>query len=384
MSKTEYTYLDYAASAPLRQEALIAMQDYQSKPYSHANPNSLHSQGRAAATTLRSARADIARCLGKGIRPQEVIFTGGGTESNNLAVLGIAEGVRDKDRHKTKVILSAIEHDSVLDLVGTLRDRGFEVVVIRPNKHGLVEPSRLEELLDDTVALVSIMYANNETGVIQPISQLAKLTKKYNAYFHTDAVQAFGRIRLDISDVDALSIAAHKIGGPVGTGALMIRRLVPYRPIVFGGGQELGRRPGTQDVVGCVGFAAAAKKVLSEIDTVRPQVEAMATHTYKRLCANSNIVAVSDDSAEGDLPGMVSIMVKGIDSEILLLKLDEAGYEVSSGSACASDSLDPSHVLSAMNIPSDLAFGQLRISFDERVTLDELDGFCDCLLDIVK
>ena len=243
MQTRKTVYLDHAASSPLRQQARDALLAYEEAPYAGANPNSLHTMGRQAARALDGARAELARCLGGRIRPADVTFTSGGTESNNLAVLGMAEGARSRDRRRTCVVLSAIEHDSILDLVPMLHDRGFEVRLAKCDRSGVVTPELLGEALDASCALVSVMSANNETGVVQPVGQLARAAHAAGALFHTDAVQAFGRIPLDLADVDAVSVAAHKIGGPVGIGALAVRGRVPLRPMMLGGGQELGDAP---------------------------------------------------------------------------------------------------------------------------------------------
>ncbi len=383
MSQSQYVYLDYAASAPMRSCALEAQLEYHKLGCSMANANSLHTPGREAAQLLTAARRDMAQAFGYRVRPQEVIFTGGGTEANNLAVFGIAEGVRAKDRTRSTVIMSAIEHDSVLDLAAPLKARGFTVKHVRPNKEGVVTPEALESMLDSTVCLVCVMAANNETGVIQPIDQLAQMTHKAGGYFFTDAIQAFGRVPLNLEHVDAVSVAAHKIGGPQGIGALMTRRQVPYAPQEFGGGQELSRRPGTQDVCACVSFAAAAKFVMRDLEATRQKVQKIADYAYEKLCAHPKVKPTTSATASGKLPGIVHIMVKGFDAQTVLLKLDDKGFGVSSGSACASASLDPSHVLSAMGISSDWSFGALRISFDERVSQEEIDAFIDAFYEVV-
>ena len=382
MSK-RYTYLDYAASAPLRPEARDAWLAYHEKPGSEANPNSLHSLGREAARELEVARRTIATSIGCGFRPGEVVFTSGGTESNNLAVLGMAEGARRKSSNKRKrVILSAIEHDSVLDVATLLRSRGFEVELVGPDRNGVIQPDELGE----NCALVSVMAANNETGVIQPTARLVEVAHAGGAVIHVDAVQAFGRIPLDAAKADAISVAAHKIGGPLGVGALAIRTRCPFEAQSLGGGQEGGKRPGTQDVAGAVAFAAACRVVMRDLTTVRPKVAAMANKAYSRLCAEGTGILPTTQAFVDDtrMPGMISVMVSGMESETLILKLDDLGFEVSAGSACSSDSLDPSHVLSAMGVPRDQALGALRISFDERVSEEDLDAFCDALLEIVR
>ena len=266
-----------------------------------------------------------------------------------------------------------------------LRSRGFEVVLAEPGRDGVVSAEEVERLADDATALVSVMAANNETGVVQPTAKVIEAAHSAGALAHVDAVQAFGRIDLDCSRADAISVAAHKIGGPLGVGALAMRTRCPFEAQALGGGQEMGRRPGTQDVAGAVAFAATAEQVCRELPSVRPQVEALANHVYERLCAaDTGIIPTTVAHVDQTrLPGMVSVMVPSMDSESLVLKLDDAGFEVSAGSACSSGSLDPSHVLSAMGIARDQALGSLRVSFDERVTPGELDAFCDALLAIV-
>ena len=378
-------YLDYAASAPMRPEALAAERAYEEAPYAGANPNSLHTMGRAAARALDGARRDVARALGGGFRPADVTFTSGGTESNNLAILGLAEGVRARSTRRGRVLLSAIEHDSVLDLAGPLRSRGFEVELVGVGRDGAVDPDALDALLDDTCALVSVMAANNETGVIQPVAELARRAHAHGALFHTDAVQGFCRVPLELAEVDAVSVAAHKIGGPVGVGALAVRGRAPLRPQVFGGGQEQGRRAGTQDVRGALAFAAAARACEATLADSRALVACRASALYERLCAEGTGILPTTSALVDDrrLPGIVSVMAPAVDSETLILALDQEGFEVSAASACSSGSLDASHVLLAMGIPRDQALGSLRVSFDERVGEDVLGRFADTLLRIV-
>lgn len=385
MQTRKTVYLDHAASSPLRQQTREALLAYEEASYAGANPNSLHTMGRQAARALDGARAELARCLGGRIRPADVVFTSGGTESNNLAVLGMAEGMRSRDRRRTCVVLSTIEHDSILDLVPMLHDRGFEVRLAKCDRSGVVTPELLGEVLDASCALVSVMSANNETGVVQPVGQLARTAHAAGALFHTDAVQAFGRIPLDLADVDAVSVAAHKIGGPVGIGALAVRGRVPLRPMMLGGGQELGRRPGTQDVSSALAFAAAATWCCANLEQNRVATAGLARGLYARLCAEGTGIQPTAGTKVGAdrLPGIVSVVVPSMDSETLILALDQQGFEVSAGSACSSGSLDPSHVLSAMGIPRNDALGSLRVSFDERCPREDLDAFADALLAIV-
>ena len=378
-------YLDYAASAPMRREALEAERTYDRAPYAGANPNSLHTLGRLAARALDGARRDLAAVLGGGFRPSDVTFTSGGTESNNLALIGIAEGARARSARRRRVVLSAIEHDSVLDLAGPLRARGFEVELVGVGRDGAVDPDAMDALLDDTCALVSVMAANNETGVIQPVAELARRAHACGALFHTDAVQGFCHVPLDLSEVDAVSVAAHKIGGPVGVGALTVRGRVPLRPQLVGGGQEAGRRAGTQDVRGALSFAAAARACDAVLAQTRALVARRANALYERVCAPGTGILPTTSTVvdDGRLPGIVSLMAPSVDSETLILSLDQAGFEVSAASACSSGSLDASHVLLAMGVPRDQALGSLRVSFDERVSEDVLDRFATTLVNIV-
>lgn len=387
MQARHLVYLDHAASSPLCEEARQAEQAYELEPFAGANPNSLHTLGRQAARALDSARRDLVRCLGGGFRPQDVLFTSGGTESNNLALLGLAEGARDADRLRTKVIVSAVEHDSVLDVVPVLRARGFEVVLARAERRGTIDVEAIEALMDRTTALVSVMSANNETGVVQPVGRIAQAAHACGAVMHTDAVQAFGRIPLQLDQVDAVSIAAHKIGGPVGIAALVCRQRVRLRPQSFGGGQELGRRAGTQDVRGALAFAAAARACCEHMDERAALVRGRAQALVDALCAPGTGIEPSISYDELDaasrLPGIVSILAHGVDSETLVLECDQAGFAVSAASACSSGSLDASHVLLAMGIPRDLALCSLRISFDERVDERDLADFANVLRGIV-
>ena len=377
-------YLDYAASAPLREEARDAEQAYERSAFAGANPNSLHSAGREAARALDGARRDLARLVGGRFRPADVVFTSGGTENNNLALVGLAEGVRARDRRRSRVVLSAIEHDSGLDVAPRLRELGFGVDLIRPCRDGYVEAETLRSALGPDVALVSIMAANNETGVLQPLAELSKLAHAAGALFYTDAAQGFGKVPLDVADCDAVGLVGHKVGAPVGTGALLVRGGVPLRPQAFGGGQERGIRPGTQDVRGALAFAAAAKACCADLAQTRRAVAQRAERLYERICAPNTSIVPTTSAKVGDdrLPGLVSVLVLGADSESLVLRLDNVGFEVSAASACASGSLDASHVLTAMGIPRDQALGSLRVSFDERVTSDDLDRFADALLDV--
>lgn len=386
MSTQRYVNLDYAASTPMRPEAMQAQADYDASRLAGVNPNSLHSLGRQAAIRLEECRRAVAASLGTRVRASEIVFTGGGTEANVLALLGIAQAVRERDRGRSRVIVSAIEHDSILDNLPLLRADGFTVDVIKPDSTGRIDPPSLERLISSDVALVSVMLANNETGVVQPIADLARIAHGAGARMHSDAIQGWLHIPFDVSalGVDALSLAGHKVGGPVGIGALYLKSRTPIRARSFGGGQEGGLRPGTQDLRAIVALAAAASALRPLVAHHREQVGSLANGLYTRLCAHPRIHATMGDWASVErLPGIVSIYVDGIDSEELILQLDGRGYEVSAGSACSSASLDASHVLRAMGIPREKALGSLRISFDDRVEPDSLEWFAQALFEVV-
>ena len=386
MSTQRYVNLDYAASTPMRPEAVQAQADYDASRLAGVNPISLHSLGRQAAIRLEECRRAAAASLGTRVRASEIVFTGGGTEANVLALLGIAQAVRERDRGRSRVIVSAIEHDSILDNLPLLRADGFTVDVIKPDSTGRIDPSSLERLISSDVALVSVMLANNETGVVQPIADLARIAHGAGARMHSDAIQGWLHIPFDVSalGVDALSLAGHKVGGPVGIGALYLKSRTPIRARSFGGGQEGGLRPGTQDLRAIVALAAAASALRPLVAHHREQVGSLANGLYTRLCAHPRIHATMGDWASVErLPGIVSIYVDGIDSEELILQLDGRGYEVSAGSACSSASLDASHVLRAMGIPREKALGSLRISFDDRVEPDSLERFAQALFEVV-
>lgn len=380
-----FVNLDYAASTPMRPEAIEEQRRYDASELAGVNPNSLHTLGRRAAAELERARRTLAATFGSGVRPSEIILTSGGTEANQLALLGMAEGKRAAERTRDRVIVSAIEHDSILDNLPLLRAAGFRVDVVRPCAAGYIEPMELAEVMGEDVALVSIMVANNETGVVQPTSELARVAHKAGALFHTDAIQGYLHIPLDVRalGVDAMSVAGHKIGGPVASGALYIKTRTPLRPRVFGGGQEAGRRAGTQDLRTQTAFAAAAKaaqQVLKESE----QGSRLADELYRKLLQSPKIHAtMGDPFGLRRLPGVVSVYVDGFESEELIIQLDERGFAVSAGSACSSGSMDPSHVLSAMGLPRESALGSLRISFDDRIDPRDLDRFAQTLIELI-
>lgn len=378
-------YFDHAASSPMTQACRDAFVSYDRAPWAGANPNSLHTSGRQAFEVLEAARASLARCVGAS-RPSEVVFTSGGTEANNLAVCGIARAtMRASGGKRRRVLVFSIEHDSVLDAAARLvssDDMSVERIPSLPN--GTVDLDALERALDNDVALVSVMAANNEVGTVQPLDDVVRLAHEKGAYVHTDAVQAFGHVPFSVGElgVDAASLAAHKLGGPVGIGALYLRARTPLEPLQLGGGQESGRRSGTPDVRCALAFAAVARDAVENLEMRGTHVRKLAQYLVEALCNGPDAVARPSIPGPRDarlLPGIVHLLVPGHQTEGLVLALDERGFETSGGSACSSGSLEPSHVLLAMGIPRDLAFCALRLSFDHRCTLKECTGLVDAL-----
>lgn len=378
-------YLDHAASSPPRPEAAEALAAYARASYAGANPNSLHTPGREAARALEGARKELSKLLGGDARPSELIFTSGGTEADNLAVIGLSEALRMQRGIRDVVVISAIEHEAVLKCIPELRRRGFETRIVPPTDRGVIECASLAAALDERCALVSIMYANNETGMVQPIADLAAAAHAVGALFHTDAVQAFTRMPFSADCVDAMSISAHKVGGPVGIGALYLKTGIRLQPLLQGGGQERGLRPGTQNVSGALAFAAAAQASAHAHRVYADALRARSSALVEKLVSADVGIHPTVDAAydEGRLPGTVHVYVRGIEAGSVLLRLDAAGFAISSGSACSASSRDSSHVLSAMGFPRERSLGALRISFDERVSDGELSAFADALIGCV-
>lgn len=391
-----FVYLDYAATAPLCEEAASAMQPLLLPGVQNlrlgGNANTLYRLGRSAFSALEDARRSIASDLGAA-RPDEVLFTSGATESDNAAIEGMAQAAFEARRAKSgafvpHVIVSAIEHDAVLMPAKRLERQGFRVTRVRPNRDGFICESALERALDSDTVLVSLQAANSEVGSIQPIAALANLAHQAGALFHTDAVQALGKASVNLAEwgVDAASFAAHKIGGPKGIGLLYLKARTPFRAFLEGGGQEQGRRSGTQNVAGAVGFAAALQASCRLLDAETARLASLRDFLYDSL-ATWPQVQITCPQARGSasyLPNIVHIMVRGFESETLLLRLDELGFAVSGGSACASHSLEPSHVLSAMGVSADDAYGALRISMGRYTTQTDVSRFLEALQEVIR
>ena len=361
------TYLDAAATTPVRRQVLESMWPYLTTTY--GNPASHHEVGEAAARGLDAARRAVAEVLGA--RPAEITFTSGGTEGANTAIKGIALAA-PRGRH---VIVSAIEHPAVLESARWLGKLGFEITELGVDSAGLVSPEELAKAVRPDTTLVSIQYANNEIGTIQPIAELTEVSRAHGVPFHTDAVQAAGWLELNVDrlGVQALSISGHKLGAPKGVGVLYVRRRAPIEPLIHGGGQQRGLRSGTEDVAGAVGLATALR-------LARSADPAELTATRDRFIARVE-GEVHDARLTGHrtqrLPGHASFVLPGISGESVLLDLERHGVVCSSGSACAAGSNEPSHVLTALGIPADLAQTALRFSFEADTTDADLNHAAD-------
>ena len=370
-------YADNAATTRLSDTALKAMLPYLQEEY--GNPSSLHSVGQRAQEALTEARARIAQRLG--CQPTEVIFTSGGSESDNQAIRSVA--AFGKLKGKTHIISTAFEHHAVLHTLEALEKEGFTVTLLDVHEDGMVSAQQVEEAITDETCLVTIMYANNEIGTVQPIAEIGEVCRRHGVLFHTDAVQAVGHLPVNVAEqnIDLLSLSAHKFHGPKGIGVLYARRGVPIFPLIHGGAQERNRRGGTENIPAIVGMAAALDEACDHLE----EDSAKLTALRERLIAGlSNIPhSVLNGHREHRLPGTVNFCFEGIEGESLLLLLDDKGVYASSGSACTSGSLDPSHVLLAIGRPHEIAHGSLRLSLSPDTTEEEVDYMIGAVTDVV-
>jgi cysteine desulfurase len=356
-------YLDHAATTPVRAEVLEAMQPFFGARF--GNPSSTHRWGREARAALDEARERVARCLGA--HPDEVCFTSGGTEADNLAVLGPWRARRAAGR--TAIVTSPIEHKAILAAVHAAGREGAEERFVEVTSAGTVSVESFDERVDDRTALCTVMWINNEIGTIQPIAELVARAKAKGAIFHTDAVQAFGKVTIDAAAMafDLLTISGHKFGAPKGIGAIFIRRGTAIEPLMHGGSQDRGRRPGTENVAAAVGLARAAEIALAEHEAECTRLAAL-RDTLERALVERIPDAVVHGRGAPRAPHILSISVPGTDSESLLMALDLAGVAASSGSACQSGAVTPSHVLSALGVAPDLASAAIRLSLGSLTT----------------
>lgn len=370
-------YLDYAATSPVRPEVLQAMLPYFSGTF--GNASSLHMAGQRAKRALEEARQTIAGALGA--NPREIIFTSGGTESNNLAIKGLAYASRHRGRH---LITSAIEHHSVLNVFHALEAQGFEVTYVPVDRHGIVDLYALEESIRDETCLISVMLANNEIGTIEPISDIVAIAKERGIFVHTDAIQAVGKMRVNVNElgVDLLSLTGHKIYGPKGAGALYVRAGTPLVPLLHGGHQEHVIRPGTENIPGIVGLATAARLACAETEQERARIGRLRDRLEAGIRTRIPDVTINGQ-LERRLPHISNVSFAHVEGESLLLALDTKGIAVSTGSACQAGATEPSHVLQAMGIEPALARGTLRFSLGRETTEEDIDYVVEALAEIV-
>ena len=370
-------YMDNGATTRVTEEVFAAMQPYFCQIY--GNPSSVHGFGREARKAVEAARAQVAKAIGA--EPREIYFTGCGTESDNWALRGAAYANAKKGKH---IITTAIEHHAVLHTCRQLEKEGFEVTYLPVDSCGLVTPEQLEAAMRPDTVLVSIMYANNEIGTIEPIQELAAVAKKHGALFHTDAVQAIGHVEIDVKaqQIDMLSLSGHKFHAPKGIGALYVRHGVRLQRLMEGGAQERGQRPGTENLAGIVGLGKAIELATGDIPARAAKMAAIRDHMIERIMNEIPHVQLNGHPTQR-MCGNVNVSFYFIESESVLLHLDLRGVAASSGSACTSGSLDPSHVLLAIGVSHEHANGSIRLSLSDENTMEEADYVVDCLVETV-
>jgi cysteine desulfurase len=374
-------YLDYAATTPVRPEVLEAMLPYLGHE-TFGNPSSGHRFGRAARAGLEQARRDVAAAVGA--EPNQVIFTSGGTEADNLAVVGSALAARDRGDPMC-VCVSAIEHKAVLAAAHHVAHLGGQEVILPVGSDGVLERDALTRALAERPAVVSVMWVNNETGVVQPIADIAERCREAGVRLHTDAVQAFGKIPVALEDAGCtfMTISGHKIGAPKGIGAFIVRDRKGVEAIIHGGGQQFGIRPGTENVPGAVALGTAARLAMDELDGERSRLTGLRDGLLARLrAAVPDIMVPAENGPRA--AHILSVCVPGADSEALLMHLDLAGVAASGGSACSTGAMEPSHVLVALGVPRELALGALRFSFGHDTTQADVDRAAEVFPTVVS
>ena len=371
-------YFDHGATTKTKEEVLKEMIPYFTLNY--GNASSIYTIGRKSKKAVEEAREKVAKAINA--TSKEIYFTSCGSESDNLAIKGVAYANREKGNH---IITTKIEHPAVLHTCQHLAREGFEITYLNVDNDGLISLQELEEAITNKTILISIMFANNEIGTIQPIKEIGQITKKHNIYFHTDAVQAVGNVRIDVRDlnIDLLSMSAHKFYGPKGVGALYARTDVKFDKIQDGGHQERNKRAGTENVAGIVGIGKAIELIYKNFDEYNNKLLNLRDYYIKQIEEKIQYVKLNGHRTKR-LPGNANISFKFVDGEALLLNLDTKGICASTGSACTSGSLDPSHVLLAIALPHDVAQGSLRITFGEDNTKEDVDFLVDTLVNVVE
>lgn len=375
---TRLIYADNAATTQVSPGVLEAMLPYLKGEY--GNPSSIYGLGRAARAAVEQARKQAADALG--CQPGEIYFTSCGSESDNWAIKGMAEKMAAKG--KKHIITTAFEHHAVLHTCRHLSEQGFDITYLPVGEEGVVSPKAVEEALRRDTGLVTIMYANNEIGTIQPIEEIGAICRAHGVYFHTDAVQAVGHVPIDVKEqnIDLLSLSGHKIHGPKGVGILYVRNGIGLPNLLDGGGQERGRRAGTENVASIVGLGVALEEACRDIPQKNQKVQAMRDQLIDKLLEIPH--SRLNGSREHRLPGNVNLSFEGVEGESLLLMLDLKGIAASSGSACTSGSLDPSHVLLAIGLPHEIAHGSLRLSINEWNTPEEIQEINRVIPEVVE
>lgn len=373
--------MDHAATSPLRPEVLEAMLPWLAQH--HGNPSSIYQAGRRARRALDEARDVVAYALGA--HPSEIVFTSGGTEADNLALKGPVRAAMVGGERRRRLVTTQVEHPAVLRSARTVQELGWQVTFLPVDREGTVQVAAAEEAIGPDTFLVSVMHANNEVGTIQPVEEVARLCARHGALFHVDAVQSFGKlpVRVDELGCDLLSLSAHKLGGPKGVGCLYVRKGTPLMPLLDGGAQEREMRAGTENVAGIVGFAKAVELALARREAACARLESLGERLAQGILA-AVPGARRSGAPQRRVPGIVHFVFEGIDSESLLLNLDLQGIAASSGSACSSGSLEPSHVLLAMGLTKEEARGSLRLSLGEGNTEEEVDQVVAAVSRIVQ
>jgi cysteine desulfurase len=372
-------YLDHSATTPVDPEVAALMMTYYTEKY--GNPSSVHSFGREAKQALEEARRQVAELIGAD--PSEITFTSGGTEADNLAILGIAEALRQKGKH---IITSAVEHHAVLETCEYLEKNGFDLTIIPVDEEGVVSLEAIEKAIRPDTILITMMHANNEVGAIQPVAEIGKLAKAHGITFHVDAVQSLGKIPINVKEmnIDLLTVSSHKIYGPKGVGALYIRKGVRIVPIVHGGGQEKKRRSGTENTPGIIGFGKACELAGQRMAEDAQKQRKLREKLMNGILQKIDYVKINGPQGEKRLPNNVNVSIQFVEGESLLLSLDMLGIAASSGSACTSGSLDPSHVLLAMGLVHEIAHGSLRFTLGRQNTEEDIDYVLEQLPKIVE
>lgn len=374
----KYIYLDNAATTRVAPQVLEAMTPYFTEFY--GNPSSIYSFAGKSKDAMEEARATIAGVIGA--KPEEIYFTGGGSESDNWALKATAEAYANKGRH---IITSTIEHHAILHTCEYLEKHGFEVTYVGVDENGIIRLDELEKAIRPDTILISIMAANNEIGSIQPLKEIGELARKHNVFFHTDAVQAFAHIPLNVDEmnIDMLSASGHKINGPKGIGIMYIRKGVKSGSFIHGGAQERRRRAGTHNVPGIIGMAKAAELAVADLEKRMAYECRLRDHLIERVLSEIPYSRLNGDRTKR-LPNNANFCFRFIEGESMLIKLDQKGICASSGSACTSGSLDPSHVLLAIGLPHEIAHGSLRLTISDETTMEDIDYTVDELKKIIE